>query len=158
MEAVDITGFWIGVLSSLTATTILYVVFKCAWPSFKDKCLYSGVRVAGSWDVTEERNGEVTKSGRIDLEQTGRIIKGTSIRTRTRGGQESQRKFQYHGTISGHQVTLIFEDAQGKGFDTGAYVFVVQNDGKTMVGNTTFHGKPENKIVSESRTLTKVVS
>lgn len=158
MEAIDITGFWVGVLSSLTATAIIYAVFKWAWPSFKDKCLYNGVRVAGSWDVTEERNGEVTKSGRIDLKQTGRIITGTSIRTRTRGGQESQRKFQYHGIISGHQVTLTFEDAQGKGFDTGAYVFIVQNDGKTMVGNTTFHGKPENKIVSESRTLTKVVS
>jgi hypothetical protein len=76
MGTIDITGFWMGVLSSLTATAILYVVFKWAWPSFKDKCLYGGVRVEGSWDVTEERNGEVTKSGRIDLKQTGRVIKG----------------------------------------------------------------------------------
>jgi hypothetical protein len=158
MEAVDITGFWVGVLSSLTATAIIYAVFKWAWPTVKDRCLYSGVCVAGSWDVTEERNGGVTKSGTIDLKQTGRIVTGTSIRTRTRGGQESQRKFDYHGTISGHQLTLIFEDSQGKGFDTGTYVFIVQNDGKTMVGNTTFHGKPENKIVSEARTLKKVVS
>ena len=104
------------------------------------------------------RNGKKTKVGRIDLEQNGRRITETSPRTKTRGGKKSERKFQYLGAISGQQVTLSFEDAQGVGFDTGTYVFIVQSDRKTMVGMATFHGKPENEIVSEPRTLTKVVS
>ena len=152
------TDFLMGVLSSITATAIIALVIKWGWPTFKDRCLYGGVRVAGSWDVTEVRDGKTTKSGRIELKQKGRLVTGTSTRTKTRDGKKSERKFYYQGAISGHQLTLVFEDAQGEGFDTGTYVFTVQNDAKTMIGMTTFHGKPENKIVSEQRTLTKIVS
>jgi len=152
------TDFFMGVLSSIVATALIAAVVKWGWPSFKDKLLYNGVRIAGAWDITEERNGKNVKAGRIELKQQGRLITGTSIRTKTRDGKKSERKFQYHGSISGHQVTLIFEDAKGAGFDTGTYVFIVQNDSKTMIGMTTFHGKTENKIVSEPRTLIKAVS
>lgn len=149
-------SFLLGVISSLVATGIIYFVAKVALPSLKDKWLYNGVRVSGSWDVYEERNGMNIKSGTLELKQVGRIINGTSIRTKTRNGDESQRKFNYSGSISAHQMTLIFDDEKGKNFDTGSYVFIVQNDCKTMIGMTTFHGKPENKIVAEQRTLIKV--
>lgn len=147
-----------GVLASIVATALIAVIVKWIWPSFKDRCLYNGIRVAGSWDITEVRNGSNVKVGRIELKQQGRLITGTSTRTKTRDGKKSERKFQYHGSICGHQVTLIFEDAQGIGFDTGTYVFIVQNDSKTMIGMATFHGKAENKIVAEPRTLVKAVS
>jgi hypothetical protein len=152
------TEFFMGVLSSMVATALIAAVVKWGWPSFKDRCLYNGVRIAGSWEITEVRNGKNVKVGRIELKQQGRLITGTSTRTKTRNGKKSERKFQYHGSISGHQVTLIFEDAKGVGFDTGTYIFIVQNDSKTMVGMATFHGKTENKIVSEPRTLIKAVS
>lgn len=51
----------------------------------------------------------------------------------------------------------MFEDKKGIGFDTGTYVFIVQNDGNTMVGVATFHGKTENLIVSENRILKRVI-
>lgn len=149
-------SFLLGVLSSIVATVIIYLVVKVALPNLKDKWLYNGVRVSGTWDVYEERNGIKIKSGTLELTQLGRIINGTSTRTKTRGGNESQRKFNYFGSISAHQMTLIFDDVKGKNFDTGSYVFIIQNDCKTMVGMTTFHGKPENKIVAEQRTLIKV--
>lgn len=149
-------SFLLGVLSSLVATGIIYLVARVALPNLKDKWLYNGVRVSGSWDVYEERNGINIKSGTLELKQIGRIIHGSSTRTKTRDGNESQRKFNYFGSISAHQMTLIFDDAKGKDFDTGSYVFIVQNDCKTMIGMTTFHGKPENKIVAEQRTLIKV--
>ncbi|GGB81507.1 hypothetical protein GCM10011352_04070 [Marinobacterium zhoushanense] len=152
------TEFLMGILSSIVATALITAVVKWGWPSFKDKCLYNGVRIAGTWDITEVRNSKNVKVGRIELKQQGRIITGTSTRTKTRDGKKSERNFQYHGSISGHQVTLTFEDAKGVGFDTGTYVFIVQNDSKTMVGMATFHGKTENKIVSEPRTLIKAVS
>lgn len=150
--------FLIGALASITATALIAVVVKWVWPSFKDKCLYNGVRVEGTWDIIEERNSKNVKVGKIELTQQGRIVKGTSTRTKTRDGKNSERKFHYHGFINGHQATLIFEDAKGVGFDTGTYVFTVQNDAKTMIGVATFHGKIENKIVSEPRTLIKAVS
>lgn len=150
--------FLIGALASIAATVLIAIVVKWAWPSFKDKCLYNGVRVAGTWEIVEVRNSKNVKVGKIELTQQGRIVKGTSTRTKTRDGKTSERQFHYHGFINGHQVTLIFEDAKGVGFDTGTYVFTVQNDSKTMVGMATFHGKTENKIVSEPRTLIKVVS
>ena len=152
------TDFVIGFLSSLAATAAGFVLVKYAWPSFKDKCLYYGVRVDGSWDITEERGGKQVKVGRLELKQLGRTITGNSVRSKTREGKKSERRFTYHGTIHSNQVTLLFEDTKGIGFDTGTYVFAVQNNAKTMVGMATFHGKTENRIVSEIRTLTKVVS
>ncbi|WP_233968876.1 hypothetical protein [Pectobacterium polaris] len=150
--------FVIGFLSSIVSTGFIALVVTWGWPNFKDKCLYNGIRVAGLWDISEVRNGENVTAGRIELKQQGRLVKGTSTRVRTRDGKASERKFQYHGFISGNQVTLIFEDVQGVGFDTGTYVFNILNDSKTMVGMATFHGKTENKIVSEPRTLIKAVA
>jgi hypothetical protein len=151
-------NFLTGVISSLTATAIVAVMFKWAWPTFKDKCLYNGVRVDGSWEIMEVRNGKQTKVGRIELKQHGRIVTGSSVRSKTREGKTSNRKFRYRGAIQGHQMTLMFEDVKGVGFDTGTYVFTVHNDCKTMIGMATFHGKSENQIVSEPRTLLKVLS
>ncbi|EGR3948916.1 hypothetical protein KW419_22155 [Vibrio fluvialis] len=152
------TEFFIGVVASLSATALLALVVKWGWPTFQSNCLYKGVKVAGEWDIVEVRNGKNITAGRITLQQVGSNITGSSIRSKTRDGKKSERKFSYKGTIFGNQVTLMFEDHNGVGFDTGTYVFTVQNDHKTMIGMATFHGKSENKIVSESRTLKKVLS
>lgn len=147
-----------GVATSLTAAALYAIIVRLAWPAFQDRVLYNGIRIAGTWDIVEHRNGERIKVGQIKLKQSGRRITGDSERSKRRDGQESNRKFQYTGHIDGSQVTLLFEDAGGAGFDTGSYVFIVQNDKLTMVGMATFHGKPENAIVSEPRTLEKVAS
>lgn len=151
-------GFLSGVLASIVAAALIAIIVKSVWPAFQNRCLYNGIRVAGVWEIIEARNGRDVKVGKIELTQQGRIIKGTSTRKKTREGKDSERKFQYRGFIDGHQVTLIFEDKKGVGFDTGTYVFRIQNDGHTMVGMATFHGKRENKIVSEPRTLVKTLS
>ncbi|MBA4710904.1 MULTISPECIES: hypothetical protein [Citrobacter] len=148
----------IGAVGSLIATGLITFVAKWLWPNINDRCLYKGIRIEGVWDLTEERSGGIETVGKLELKQQGCRLRGTSVRTKTRDGQHSQRKFHYYGSISGNQVTMIFEDAQGVGFDTGTNVFTVYNDGKTMVGMTTFHGKAENKIVSEPRKLLKAVS
>lgn len=151
------TDFFLGVLASIAAGVIGFIV-KFFWPSFTDQCLYKGVRVEGSWDVMEERNGKLLKVGKLELKQRGCRLTGISTRTKTRDGKNSDRKFNYHGSINSNQVTLVFEDARGIGFDTGTYVFTVYNDGTTMMGMATFHGKNENKIISERRTLRKAVA
>ncbi|MEC4724553.1 hypothetical protein HWQ46_03195 [Shewanella sp. D64] len=152
------SDFLVGVLSSVTATIIIAVIVKWIWPAFKNKCLYNGIRIDGEWDIVELRNNKNTKVGRIKLNQDGRYISGSSHRSKTRDGKQSERKFEYSGVISGNQITLIFEDSNGVGFDTGTYVFTVLNDKKTMDGMATFHGRKENKIVSEPRTLSKVLT
>lgn len=144
-----------GVLSGVVASGVIAALAALV-PVMKDRFLYSGVRVEGQWEVSETREGKVVRSGNLTLKQTGRVVTGTSTRTVTRSGAESQRTFNYKGTVSGHQMTLTFEDTNGVGFDTGSYVFTIQNDCKKMMGKTTFHGKPENKIVSEERILTKL--
>lgn len=151
-------NFILGIITSLIATGLIALVKKFAWPTFRDKCLYKGIRVEGKWDIIEIRNGKNVNVGNIELTQHGRLITGISSRRKTRDGKHSDRSFKYHGSIDGHQVTLIFEDKRGVGFDTGTYVFTVLNDSKTMLGMTTFHGKTENRIVSEPRTLKKIVS
>jgi len=154
----DMMSLFIGIFGSIIATGIIAFVTQWLWPNFSDKWLYRGVRIEGSWDVIEERNGESVIAGRLELKQQGCRLTGTSTRTKTRDGKNSDRAFNYKGIIRGCQVTLIFEDAQGVGFDTGTYVFTVYNDRKTMVGMSTFHGKPENKIVSEPRVLRKALA
>ncbi len=146
-----------GVLATLIGSAIIFV-FSWAWPILADRCLYRGIRVDGAWDITEERNGRNVTVGRLELKQVGARIAGNSCRRKTRDGQKSDRTFSYSGSIYGDQVTLLFEDSKGKGFDTGTYVFIVQNDAKTMVGMTTFHGRQENRIVSEPRILKKAVT
>lgn len=147
-----------GVGSSCAAAAIIAVVVKWVWPRFQDSCLYKGIRVDGTWDIHEIRNEKQTKAGRIELKQAGRRVAGSSVRSKRRDGKKSDRKFTYKGVISGHQLTLVFEDAKGVGFDTGTYVFIVQNDGNTMIGMATFYGRTENRIVSEPRTLKKVLT
>lgn len=152
------TDFFIGVIASLSATALLSFIIKWCWPKFQSNYLYQGVNISGEWDIVEVRNGKNTTAGRITLQQVGSNITGSSIRSKTRDGKKSERKFFYKGTIYSNQVTLMFEDLKGVGFDTGTYVFTVQNDHKTLVGMATFHGKIENKIVSEARTLKKILS
>jgi hypothetical protein len=152
------SDFLVGVLSSITATIFIAVIVKWIWPAFKNKCLYNGIRVDGEWDIVELRNNINNKVGRIKLNQDGRHISGSSLRSKTREGKKSERKFEYFGVISGNQITLMFEDSIGVGFDTGTYVFTILNDKKIMEGMATFHGKKENKIVSEPRTLSKVLT
>lgn len=154
----DITSLFVGIAGSIIAAGLIALVTEWIWPNVNDKCLYKGVRVEGVWDVIEERNGENVTVGRLELKQQGCRLTGTSTRTKTRDGKNSDRKFNYRGSISGCQITLIFEDAQGIGFDTGTYVFTVYNDSKTMVGMSTFHGKTENKIVAEPRILRKAAA
>lgn len=151
-------SFILGVLSGLVAAFLYSGITILGWPIFKDKYLYQGIKIAGSWDISESRSGESIVVGTIDLKQTGHCVTGTATRTQTRGGKQSTRTFQYNGFIRGHQLTMSFDDASGVGFDTGTYVFIVQNDRKTMEGMATFYGKIENKIVSEPRSLVKVVS
>ena len=150
--------FIAGVMASLVAAVLYNVIAKYGWPALQDRVLYKGIRIAGTWDIIEERNGKQTKVGQIQLAQTGRRISGASVRSKRRDGKKSNRNFQYNGHIDGDQITLLFEDASGVGFDSGSYIFIVQNDGFTMNGMATFHGKTENHIVSEQRTLKKVPS
>ncbi|MPS35482.1 MAG: hypothetical protein E2593_09335 [Stenotrophomonas sp.] len=151
------SSFWAGVISSIVATGIIYVTKVFLWPAFRNKALYRGVRIDGSWEIVEQRNEKTVRVGKIVLKQTGGNVSGHSERVKTRDGKASNRQFVYSGSIHGRQLTLLFDDRRGVGFDAGAYVFVVQNDGNTMIGMATFHGKIENKIVSESRTLRKVL-
>lgn len=149
--------FIFGFSSSVAATVFIAVLSKWVWPALKAR-VYSGIKVDGEWEIVEERDGRNLTVGTIELRQLGSVVTGTSRRKKTREGKTSDRKFTYKGTIHDDQVTLIFEDKRGKGFDTGSYVFIVQNDCKTMLGNATFHGRTENKIVSEPRILRKVAS
>jgi hypothetical protein len=149
--------FWIGVAASLVAAGLVYVTSRFLWPMLWELVFYRGVNLGGTWEIVECRGGESHVVGKIELKQLGRRLTGSSVRSQTRGGQPSNRKFSYTGSIQGHQATLVFEDQKGVGFDVGTYVFIVQNDGNTMVGMATFHGKTENKIVSESRTLKRVL-
>lgn len=150
--------FIIGVLTSLVAAALYTAIVNYAWPTFQDRALYKGIRIAGTWNIVEQRNGMRTKVGQIQLKQTGRRVFGASVRSKRRDGKKSDRNFRYTGKIDGNQVTLLFEDSIGVGFDAGSYIFIVQNDGLTMNGMATFHGKPENQIVSEPRTLEKAPS
>jgi len=150
-------NFFAGVVSSIIAALIVYLFSKHFWPVFSDSVLYRGVRVDGTWEILEQRDGRQRRVGKIQFKQAGSRISGQSARSKTRDGKQSNRQFLYKGSIHAHQVTLLFEDKKGIGFDTGTYVFIVQNDGNTMVGVATFHGKTENLIVAENRILKKVI-
>lgn len=146
--------FFTGFFSSLAATAAVAAFVRHGWPTIQHR-LNDGINVSGVWDIIEQREGADRNVGQLEIKQTGYRITATSTRTKQRNGEESLRKFNYIGTIRNNQLTLIFEDQRGKGFDTGSYVFTVQNNGVTMKGMATFHGKPENQVVSESRILRK---
>ena len=146
------TFLW-GVLSSLTAITL---VWFCKW--LKDPILNrNAVRIDGVWEIYETQKSRKIKSGEIIIKQRGSSITAESHREKTRSGSRNDRKFRYKGHIHKDQMTLVFEDVSGKGFDCGTYVFIVQNNKIEMEGMATFHGKQENEIVSERRYLKKSI-
>ena len=49
--------FLIGVISSVTAAIILVICSKYIWPLIQDKVVYEGVRIDGTWNIVENRNG-----------------------------------------------------------------------------------------------------
>jgi hypothetical protein len=151
-------NFLLGVLSSIVAAVIGWLGTKVVWPHFEDKVLYKGIRVDGVWEIYEIREGSQRKVGEITLRQQGNQVTGTGQRAKTRDGSASDRRFAYKGRIAGEQLTLVFEDQRGRDFDTGTYVFRVSNNCIEMAGMATFHGKPENRIVSEQRFLKKTAS
>jgi hypothetical protein len=151
-------GFVEGVATSIVAAFLVWLFVTIVWPTFQDKVLYSGVRIDGVWDICEMRADELKIVGKVTFQQKGSRITGTSTRVQTRQGLPSDRRFAYRGRIAGDQITLVFQDARGRDFDTGTYVFRLQNDCITMHGMATFAGKPENRIVSEARTLKKTPS
>ena len=150
-------NFILGIISGLVASLLVWLFAKVLLPYLQDK-IYGGLCIDGNWTIYETRGGTEKDVGSLALRQSGYRLKGTSRRTQTRQGDKSDRRFKYKGRVAGDQVTLLFEDARGRDFDAGTYVFRVQNDGVTMVGMATFHGKKENQIVSELRTLRKSAS
>jgi hypothetical protein len=151
------TDFILGVTASILAAILGYICTQHLWPIFRNRALYRGIHIQGTWEIFEQRREKQLLVGKIQLRQVGNNVSGQSARTRTRDGKISNREFLYKGSILGSQVTLFFEDKKGAGFDTGAYVFIVQNDGNTMIGMATFHGKVENRIISEDRILKKTI-
>ncbi|WP_299497221.1 hypothetical protein [uncultured Shewanella sp.] len=81
--------FLMAILAGIVTVVIIAVVTKWLWPSFQDKCLYKGIRIAGTWAISETRKGTTIKSGKITLKQKGRVITGSRKRTKTRDGKES---------------------------------------------------------------------
>lgn len=151
-------SFFGGFFSSIAATVIIGVFVKLIYPFVIDRFNYKGIRINGKWKIQEIRNNKTVEAGHIEFTQMGHKIKGKSIRRKTRSGKKNDRSFVYNGYIHKNQITLMFEDSRGVGFDTGTYLFIVENCGKKMIGMATFHGKQENQIVSEQRILTKLVS
>ncbi len=151
-------NFMLGVMSSLAAAGLVWVSTRLVWPYVTAKVLYKGVRIDGVWEIYDVKDGAQRKTGLLTLRQQGSRLAGTSQRIETRQGTASDRRSTYAGRIAGEQVTLLFQDQRGLDFDSGAYVFRVQNNCVEMVGVATFHGKPENAIVSERRVLKKTAS
>ena len=148
----------LGIISGVLATIICQLSIRHLYPALHNWFFYKGIAVGGNWDIFEYRNGEERKVGSIDLKQTGRYLTGSSIRNKTRDGKAAKRGFKYKGHIYGNRIVLSFEDARGIEFDSGANIYIVQNDGNEMDGMATFNGKVENKIVSEPRKLRKTPS
>ncbi|HSZ57765.1 MAG TPA: hypothetical protein VK797_19030 [Tepidisphaeraceae bacterium] len=151
-------SFVFGVFSSITAALIGWFAVRRVWPFIQDRMLYNGIRIDGIWDICSLKDGKEEVVGKLELFQQGSRITGTGHRTQTRQGAPSDRRFKYSGRIVGDQVTLLFQDVRGKDFDSGSYIFCVHNDYVVMDGMATFHGKPENRIVSERRVLKKTAT
>jgi hypothetical protein len=151
-------NFILGVASSIVGACLIWTFVALLLPYVHDKLLYGGPRVEGIWDIVEFKDGAERTVGKMTLNQKGARVSGSSYRTLTRDGVASDRRFVYSGRIAGEQLTLLFEDARGRDFDSGSYIFRLYNDHVTMHGLATFHGKPENRILSEARILRKTAS
>ncbi|HEX8342387.1 MAG TPA: hypothetical protein VF624_15900 [Tepidisphaeraceae bacterium] len=151
-------NFVVGVITSIVAAPLIWLGAKVVWPHVADRLLYKGIRIEGVWEIHEIRQDSLRHIGELTLRQTGSRVSGSGRRFLTREGRPCDRRFSYMGRIAGEQVTLLFDDKQDRDFDSGTYVFRVSNNCIDMAGMATFHGKPENRIVSEQRFLKKTAS
>ena len=60
-----------GFCSSLLATIAIWFWLKFIWPRIRDQALYNGVRVEGTWEIIEVRDGKQKRVGNIELAQKG---------------------------------------------------------------------------------------
>jgi hypothetical protein len=148
------SGVVYGVIGGLITAAVIWVI-KSSLPRLVDQVFHRGIHIDGVWEIIAVKSCEEIVVGQITLQQVGRRITGFGERWQTREGKDSNRKFKYSGRLAGEQLTLIFQDVRGEDFDCGTYVFRVQNSGVEMIGMSTFHGKNENRIVSEERKLRK---
>lgn len=113
------TGFLVGVGSSLSAAAVLWLLSRFGLPVLRNALGRGEGDISGKWLTRDAESSSPVGTAKIT--QNGRRVKLKVIRHTSRQGKAISRSFTYSGTFRSGQLVAQFEDDRA-GFLAGAVV------------------------------------
>ena len=130
--------FWIGVLASLAATGIIWVVSRQVWPRLRNR--FQKVRtISGKWISAFQEDG-VTNHEEVEVTQLGQKISGKMV---LKQEEELSIKFNFRGTIQGDVIKGLYESESSEGFEQGSFVLELNLRGNRATGQYIYFYEPD---------------
>ena len=130
--------FWIGVLASLAATGIIWVVSRQVWPRLRNR-FQKVPAISGKWISTFQEDG-VTKHEEVEVRQVGQKIWGKMI---LKQEEELSVKSDFRGTIQGDVIKGLYESESSEGFEQGSFVLELNPRGNQATGQYIYFYEPD---------------
>lgn len=137
-------SYFQGVVSSVLAVGLIWLVTKQAWPRLWN-FVQKGPRISGQWTSTFEEEG-TEKSEIVEVSQSGEKIHGTMILTEKSG---PTIKSSFTGTIQSGVIKGLYENQNPEGFEQGAFVLYLNPRGLQASGQYIYFFTEEDGSTSE---------
>jgi|TARA_Y100001937_G_scaffold125804_1_gene193427 hypothetical protein len=123
-------------VSALVGAIVVWVTRDFIIPKTAGIFLKSA-KITKNWQFKDKFDGGVV--GQATITQLGNTIKVAAIRTVSRKGEQTNRKFTYKGTIRERNIVMTFEQDDSGGSVCGAIVLRVNSSLNEMKGNTLYY-------------------
>jgi len=133
-----IPEFLRGVLASLAAGGIIWLVSQRAWPWLRNR-FQKVLVISGEWESTFQEEG-VTRHEEVEVKQVGQKISGKMILRQKEG---ASIKSTFKGTIQGVVIKGLYESESSEGFEQGAFMLEINPGGNRAVGQYIYFYEPD---------------
>lgn len=145
------TDFSLGVVTGLAPPILSWAAVRF-WPVFIN-AVFKETRIAGEWkwfDCTS-----IVPVGTITIRQTGSLVRGKFLRSKSSDGHSTSRTFKFTGNIYGHTLILAYHEPDDPNTIRGSINLRVLSGRAVMYGKTMYFDGYKGKIQTMTFLLTK---
>lgn len=151
-QEVILTGFVVGVASSVTAALVVWLFGRYGMPRLRAAAGRGEGDISGKWLTRDDEQGAPV--GTALITQNGRRVRLRVTRHTSRHGKPIDRSFTYTGTFRSGQLVARFEDDRAA-YLTGAIVLSRSADPDRLHGLATYRDDDEGAVVARPFRLTR---
>ena len=128
-------AIFIGVLSGLLASALIWIARDRLWPLLRSR-MHSSPDINNTvWDgYSSEPTEEMRPNSRMTIKQWGDVITAETQRETTNG----VRRFRYKGRIHDHQLVLNWDEPGGGGASSGSMVMKLSANRQNLQGYSVY--------------------